>query len=707
MMRRHLLSTVAPPAAFARLQLRHGSSRNKIVSAEDAVRLVRSNDVVCVHGFVAQSPPEEVLAALGAKFAETKDPSGLTVMFYGGPGDWDKRGLNHLAQPGMLKRTIGSHYGQTPSLGAMALAGDIEAYNLPMGSISRMIRAAASGVPGHLTKVGLGTMADPRKGGGKINDRTTEDIVKVVSFDGEEHLFYKAVPINVSIIRGTTADSDGNITVERESLYLDALNQAMAARSSGGVVICQVERIAADGSLNPRHVRIPGTLVDSIVVAKPENHPMSFVSAYNPGYSSEVRMPPVSKPMPLDIRKVIARRAALSLLPNQVVNLGIGMPEGVAAVADEERVLKYVNLTTEPGTHGGVGASGKEFGPAVNYDALIELHQQFDFYNGGCLDTCFLGNAQTTQAGDVNVTRVGKTLTGPGGFIDITQSTKRVNFLGPFTAGGLKVEAKDGKLTILQEGKIRKFVKEVPEVTFSGDRAKAQQQIVNYITERCVFTLTKGGLELVEVAPGVDVERDILAHMDFAPIIRHAPRLMSAKIFTDAPMGIRESLFGSEMAHRLHYDDASNTLFVDLSTLHVSTAAEAAKVLGAVRAEFETVIRQRCHVEANYDDFEVAGALRREFDDGVDVLEKAWYLSVRRHTGRTFSHSKSSVPRKRVDARMSHDAAWRYVRQHNVAVDAESFHNMFRRKLDHADGADGMLSPGDFAALLQKLSARA
>jgi propionate CoA-transferase len=314
---------------------------DKTMCAEHAAGLVRSGDTIAVSGFVAQSPPEAILRALAERHQQTEGPRDLTLCFHGGPGDWGDKGLNHLARPGMLRKTIGSHYGQTPRIADLVKANAIEAYNVPMGTICRMIRAGGSGRSGYATTVGIGTMADPRMGGGRMNDRTAADLAQVYTGpSGVEELFYPPLPLNVAIIRGTTADPDGNITMERESLYLDVLNQAMAARSNGGIVICQVERLAARGSLNPRLVRVPGALVDVVVVAqKPEDHPMSFATQYNPAFSAEIRVPMTQKALPLDPRKIIARRGALMLLPGQVVNLGIGMPEGVAAVAGEEGIL--------------------------------------------------------------------------------------------------------------------------------------------------------------------------------------------------------------------------------------------------------------------------------------------------------------------------------------------------------------------------------
>eukprot|EP00756_Hemistasia_phaeocysticola_P065011 Hpha_TRINITY_DN8229_c0_g1::TRINITY_DN8229_c0_g1_i1::g.111858::m.111858/K01026/pct; propionate CoA-transferase len=331
-------------------QVRWGSTY-KVVTPEDAVQLVPSGATVTVGGFVAQNCAEEVLMHLGERFRNEGEPKDLTLLFAGGPGDFATRGINHLAQEGMVKRAIGSHYGQVPMLGQMALQNKIDAFNMPMGAISRMIRARAAGQVGYITQVGLDTMIDPEQGGGKIvASREQEPLVKSIELEGQRHLFFPALDIDVAILRGTTADPDGNVTFERESLYVDNMIQAMATRASRGVVIVQVQCIAEAKSLSPRQVHIPGTMVDAVVVCRDPalNHTMSYFTDYNPSYAGAVRQPPRILRLPLDERKVIARRAALELLPNDVVNLGIGMPEGVASVAEEEKILKYITLTTEP-----------------------------------------------------------------------------------------------------------------------------------------------------------------------------------------------------------------------------------------------------------------------------------------------------------------------------------------------------------------------
>ncbi len=538
--------------------------KNKIVSADDAVAIVQSGDTICNSGFVGNGTPDELLAALARRFVATGQPADLTLVFAAGQGDGQSRGLNRLGIPGLLRRVIGGHWGLVPKIAKLALEDQIEAYNLPQGCISQLYREIAGGRPGLFTKVGLGTFVDPRLSGGKVSPRTREDLVQLVTLSSlgvqategasTEWLFYKSFPIHVAFLRGTTADPNGNITMERESLTLDNLAMAMAVKNSKGLVIVQVERTCAAGSLHPRQVQIPGVLVDCVVVAQPEHHMQTYATPYSPAFSSELRVEVGSlPPPPLDVRKIIARRAAQELTRGAVVNLGIGIPETVAAVAAEEKILDHLTLTTEPGVIGGVPAGGLDFGAAVNTEALIDQNQQFDFYDGGGLDIAFLGMAQCDGAGNVNVSRFGKRLAGAGGFINISQNARKVVFCGSFTSDGIEVAAADGRLAILHEGRHRKFLAAVEQITFSGAVSAQRGQEVLYVTERAVFRLTPQGVELTEIASGVDLQDDILAHMAFAPIIAASgPAKMDERIFREEPLDLRRDYESQAEAQRQH-----------------------------------------------------------------------------------------------------------------------------------------------------------
>lgn len=513
--------------------------KSKIVSKDKVVNLIKDGDTVAVGGFVGCAHPEDITSEIEKFYLKNQSPKNLTLIFAAGQGDSCNKGLNHFGHEGLISKVIGGHWALTPKLQKLALENKIEAYNLPQGIISQLYRDIAAKRPGTITHVGLKTFIDPRIEGGKLNEFTRKDIIKPIKIEGKEYLFYKAIPIDVVILRATYADESGNATMEKEAATLDATAMAQAAKNSGGIVIVQVEDVVAKGSLDPKKVKIPGIYVDAIVVAKPENHMQTFSEYYNPSYSGEAKFLVNSiNNMPLNERKIIARRAAMELSPNSVINLGIGIPEGIAVVANEEGIAHEMTLTIESGGIGGVPSGGLSFGASTNPESILDQSSQFDFYDGGGLNVAFLGLAQCDKTGNINVSKFGPKIAGCGGFINISQNSKKVVYCGTFTAGGLKTKVENGKLIIEQDGKFNKFIDTVEQISFSGEYAESTNQTVLYITERAVFKLYKKELILEEIAPGVDLKKDILDHMDFRPMISENLKVMDEKIFKEGLMGI-------------------------------------------------------------------------------------------------------------------------------------------------------------------------
>ncbi|UEM24605.1 3-oxoacid CoA-transferase (plasmid) [Skermanella mucosa] len=613
--------------------------RDKVVNADEAVAIIRSGDMVATSGFVGVGTPDAIFAALEKRFLASAEPRDLGLLFAAAPGDGKDRGLNRLAHRGLIRRAVGGHWSLVPKLGRMAADDLIEAWNLPLGCISQLFREISGRRPGLLSRVGLGTFVDPRRGGGKLNQISTRDLVRVMEIDGREWLFYEAIPVDVAILRGTTADPDGNISMEREALVLDNLAIAMAAKASKGFVIAQVERLAATDALPARQVVVPGALVDCVVLAPPEHHVQTYATAYSPAFSGQLRVPMDRiPPLPLDERKIIARRCAMELPMGGVVNLGIGMPEAVAAVAREENLLDQVTLTAEPGIFGGIPQGGLDFGAALNPSAIIAQNQQFDFYDGGGLDLACLGMAQADARGNVNVSRFGDRFAGAGGFINITQNARALVFAGAFTAGGLRIETGDGSLRIAREGRSRKFVAAVEEVTFNGGLAAAAGQRVLYVTERCVFQLTPAGLALVEVAPGIDPERDILALMDFRPIMTD-PKPMDDRLFRTAAMGLDAILLNRPLAERFTLDATRSMLFIDLTGYRVRREEQVEAVREQVRSMIEPLGRKVSAV-IDYDGCVIDPVIAGTWFDMVRDVHARFYDKASRYTTSAFMRLK-------------------------------------------------------------------
>ncbi len=512
---------------------------SKLMTAQEAIALIKDGDGVAISGFHEIVVARELYKELAKTYRETGHPRDLTLVQASG-----NRGIFEMTEEGLFAHYIAGHYTYNQKMIDMINDNKIKSHNLPQGVISHMYRAAAGGKIGELTKIGLHTFCDPRYGGGKMNDITTEDIVELLVIDGQEQLLYKLPKMDIGIIRGTTADEFGNITIEEECLPADILDVAMAVKSMGGKVIAQVKNYVPAEKMHRTEVVVPGSMVDAIVICSdPEtNHRQTPVFEYSPELAGHGRLEIGFDVLPMNERKIIARRAAMELSPRSVVNLGIGIPEGVALVANEEGVGDELTLTIESGLIGGIPAGGENFGSSYNAWAALPMSAQFDYYNGGNLNISCLGFAEVDGVGNVNVSRFGTKIAGVGGFIDITQASPVIVFAGTMTAGGLKVEISDGKLNILQEGKKIKFLPQIGQLTFSAEQSRKNGQRILFVTERCVFEVTEQGLVLTEIAPGITLEEHILPCMGFEPIISPELKLMDERIFRDGLMGLDEIL---------------------------------------------------------------------------------------------------------------------------------------------------------------------
>lgn len=507
------------------------------ISPDEAAGLLRDGDVLVVGGNGGTGVPEAILESLERRFIAEAGPAGLTLLHVTGIGAVTEKGLCRLAHDNLVSRVFGSNFGLQLPFMKLIVDGRMEGYNFPQGVMTQMFRAMAAKQPGVITHVGLHTYVDPRQEGGRMNTRTREPMIELIELAGREWLFYRAPTPNIAFLRGTSVDEDGYVSMEHEATTREDLSIAQAVHNAGGTVICQVKRQVKRGSLNPHMVKIPGFLIDHFVLV-PEQM-QTYTTVYDPSRSGETRIPiSALKPDPLTEKRVIARRAALELRPGDIVNLGVGVSAMIPNVAAEEGIEDIMTLTVEAGVIGGVPGYAREFGTAYNPRAIIDQPYQFDFYDGGGLSCAFLSFAEVDAEGNVNVTRFGDRYDGAGGFIDITQNAKRLVFSGTLTGGGLDIAVGDGTLAIRREGKFKKFVPAVSQISFNGRLAREKGQDVTFVSERAVFKLENDGLVLIEIAPGVRLEEDVLDQMSFAPHVAPGLTLMDSKLFTEGPMGL-------------------------------------------------------------------------------------------------------------------------------------------------------------------------
>lgn len=513
------------------------------MDVSEALNLIKDGDTVAIAAASLIGYPEYVVRSLEERYKETKSPRGLTLVAANGHGIHDHRGDSRFGYPGFLKRIICTHPDTIPPVRKMIEANEIEGYTIPQGILNQLYRCIASKQAGVLSKIGMGTYIDPRQDGGKLNSLAKEAMVELIELHGEEWLFYKAFPINVALIRATTADEKGNLTIEREALKLELLEVALAAHASKGKVIVQVEGVTANGSLNSKDVVVPGELVDAVVIVKNpmEDHKQTIMTYYSPYFSGELKMPPshvaAQASASIEVEDIVSRRAAFELFPGALVNVGVGIGAGVGPVAAVEGIADKLTLTLEHGVFGGTPTPLPDFGVSLNPGSFVSPATMFDFYHGGGLDITFLGAAQVDRAGNVNVSKFGNRTAGQGGFIDISQSSSKVVYCTYFKAKGFNATVCDGKLTIDQEGQVAKFVNQVNQITFNGACSVKDGIEVIFVTERAVFKLVREGLVLTEIAPGINLEKDILGNMEFKPIISKDLKVMDERIFRPGRMG--------------------------------------------------------------------------------------------------------------------------------------------------------------------------
>ena len=520
------------------------------ITADEAALLVRDGDAILISGSGGgHSVPEALLAAVERRFLAQAQPRGVTSVSVVGVGDRAALGASHLAHEGLLRRAITSALVDSPGLVRLAAEDKIEAYTLPQGVLSQLMRDMAAGRPGLITKTGLHTFVDPRQQGARQSPCTPPDFVEVIELAGEEWLFFKPVPVDVAFLRGTTADEDGNVTMEQEAVFGEMLAMAQATRRAGGIVVVQVKRLASRGALPAKQVKIPGILVDFVVVDAAQRQ--TYATDYDPSYSGELRIPVGDiKPLPMGPRKVIVRRAAMELFPGAICNLGAGVSTGLSTIAAEEGLLDVATLTNEQGLIGGAPITGRDSGGAQNFAAMIDQPAQFDFYDGGGLDLAFLSFAEVDAQGNVNVSRFGDKIIGVGGFINISQNARCMVFNGTLTAGELDIAWERGRTVIRKEGRHQKFVPKLEQICYSAAMAHARGQVALFVTERAVFRIGDQGLELIEIAPGLDAERDVIAHMGFRPVVSAALTTMDARLFEPGLMGLGPQIHAKPRRYR-------------------------------------------------------------------------------------------------------------------------------------------------------------